>query len=211
MRIIPMGFALTMLAACGQHPGDAIVGDTGTAIDDGDDTGTEADVDTDADTDADSDTDADADTDADSDTDTDADSGEPAEDLCQLHVFWETPDAAVASIITLEVEIEQDGDSYGGWDSSTSVSYSTYISKGYELDKDDVKARANVTYQFESESGVVHYGCESTSDDEDDDTLYGSWTAEVVCGEGSTSIDVGVYHKTDGMVDGCEAEAIWGE
>ncbi len=140
----------------------------------------------------------------------DEDTGDtPEEDeSCELTISWEVPYSATAATITLEVEIEQDGDSYSGWDIESSVTDAQSISDTFELDDDDTKARANITFQYE-DGGSDYWGCTSTSSSEDDDELVGTWSAHVTCDSDTESIDVDVYHKTSGVVDGCEAEMVW--
>ncbi|MFA6131766.1 MAG: MopE-related protein [Patescibacteria group bacterium] len=145
--------------------------------------------------------------DIDDDCDGDTDEGCDEEVLCTINVDWTVPGSEAADILTLSMEVD---DNYTGWDEIWSVEYEVGISvefQAYLSASSDL--RYNVTYQFESEPYFVRYGCESTTEDEADDQLVGTHQVVVECEDGSSSDPViSIYHKTTGVVDGCEAQVL---
>lgn len=206
--VITCGGPEATFTAAGNDDGDTGEADViGDQSDDGSDDQTD-DEDDQSDSGLDADEDGEQESQTDIGTDEGSDESEEVQEACELTITWDMPDGDTASRITLDVEIEQDGDGYGSWDSSTSVSTATSISEIFALADDDTKARANITYQ-ETSGGVESWGCVSTSSSEDDDELVGEWYAQVLCGDEADTLDVTVYHKTEGVVDGCEAEMTW--
>jgi len=176
------------------------------------DTGTNLDTDSDADSDSDADTDTDSDADVDSDADTDADSDTDAPETTEtpeasgwgiMTVTWETNLGYPSDSLEALYEYATNDQAFAGWFGTTFntedddiISFSFMVPSGFAV-------RYNVTA---SSYGHDDWSCESTSSYESGDSLTGSHEVVYLASNGiECDLTPEVYHKTSGVVDGCEA------
>lgn len=171
--------------------------DTGGEVEESD-TDTDVDADSDTDTDADSDSDTDSDSDADTDTDTESVYG-------YLTVTWSTDFGYSSDFLVAEWETVSSSGLFGGWDDSASETDVATITFVFTV-VDGYTARYNVTSTV---GGHNDWSCESTSSSESGDSLTGTHTVTYLSPTGlSCSLTPTVYHKTSGVVDGCETTVV---
>jgi|GEM_PF-1426497 len=161
----------------------------------------EADVDTDVDADTDTDSDTDSDTDTDSDSDADADAGSSGWGI--MTVNWLTGFSYDSDSLEAIYEYAETSAGFATWFSTSfsvednnEITFSFMVPYGYAV-------RYNVTSDA---YGHEDWSCESTSTSETGDALTGFHEVSYMTSAGADcGLTPEVYHKTAGIVDGCEA------